>query len=178
MERISRLKFDLKYMILNYFVRHIPSWYVRKIFYVLMGMKIGKKARIGINTVVLNPESITIGERTIINENCHLDGRGGLIIENDTSISFGTTIITATHDSKEEFKCIIDKTIIRDHVWIGANAVILNGSIIERLCIIGAGCVFKGKTNQGEIYIGNPARKIKDRECQGEYKMDYRPFFR
>lgn len=178
MERISRLKYDFKYIALNYFIRHIPAWYIRRAFYILMGMKIGKNARIGINTVIINPENITIGKRTIINENCHLDGRGGLIIENDTSISFGTTIITATHNSKDEFEFIPEKVVIKDHVWIGANAIILNGSIIERLCIIGAGCVFKGDSKEKEIYIGNPAKKIRERDCLGKYEINYRPFFR
>lgn len=141
-------------------------------------MKIGKKSRIGINTVVVDPRKIVIGDRTIINEKCHLDGRGGLKIENDTSISFGTTIITATHSAGDNFEFIPGETIIKDHVWIGAHAIILNGTVIEKFCIIGAGCVFKGKSKKGEIYVGNPAKKIKDRECSEEYKIDYKPFFR
>lgn len=178
MKRISRLKFDFKYMFLNHFVNHIPSWYVRRLFYIIMGMKIGKNSRIGINTVVMNPEGIVIGNRVIINENCHLDGRGGLEIEDDVSISFGTTIITGTHDTNKDFHFIPGKVIIKDHVWTGANAIILNESTVESLCIIGAGCVFKGKSQKRGIYVGNPAIKIKDRECLGEYKMDYKPFFR
>lgn len=178
MERLSRLKADLKYMILNHFVKHIPSWYIRRVFYILMGMKIGKKSRIGINTTIVDPKRIIIGDRTIINEDCHLDGRGGLTIGNDTSISFKTIIITATHNEENNFKYFSEKTIIKDHVWIGANAIILNGSTLENQCVIGAGCVFKGKTNEKEIYVGNPAKKIRDIKCSAEYEINYRPFFR
>lgn len=176
--RIGRFKSDLKYMILNHFVNHIPSWYIRRIFYILAGMKIGKKARIGINTVVVDAKKIRIGERTIINENCHLDGRGGLIIGNDSSISFGTTIITATHNMSNDFECIPEEVIIKDHVWIGTHAIILNGSIIENFCVIGAGCVFKRKSKEKEVYVGNPAKMIKNRECFCNYKIDYKPYFR
>ena len=178
MERLFRFIYDFKYILLNCFVRHIPSWYIRKIFYVFMGMKIGKKSRIGINTIVVEPKNIVIGERSIINENCYLDGRGGLKIGNNASISFETTIITTTHDTGDTFKCITESTIIKNNVWIGNNVIILNGSVIENLCVIGAGCVFKCTTEEKGIYVGNPARKIKSRECLGEYKINYKPFFR
>ena len=178
MSRISRLKFDFKYMILNHFINNIPFWNVRKFFYSLFGLKIGKQSRIGIKTVIVEPKNIKIGDRTIINENCHLDGRGGIEIENDTSISFGTVIITGTHDSNDKFKYKTEKVIIKDHVWIGTHAIILNGSIIESYSIIGAGCVFKTKSNKNEIFVGNPARKIKERENIEDYKIEYKPFFR
>ena len=178
MERLRRLKFDLKYMFLNSFVNHIPAWTIRKMFYKLFGIKLGKKSRIGINTIIMEPKNIKIGDRTIINENCHLDGRGGLEIENDASISFGTVIITGTHDSSNGFEFKSDKVIIKDHVWIGTHAIILNGSIIEKYCIIGAGCVFKGNTEEKGIYVGNPSKLIKYRENVNDYKINYKPFFR
>ena len=89
--------FGLEYILLNHFVCHIPSWSIRKFFFVLFGIKIGKHSRIGMDTTIVCPKKIKIGYNTIINEKCHLDGRGKLEIGNNTSISFGTVIITATH---------------------------------------------------------------------------------
>ena len=81
-----------------------------------MGMTIGRGSRIGINTIVVSPRGITLGERAIVNEMCYLDGRGGIRIGNDASISFGTTIITASHDMNQGFTCYSSKTDIGDHV--------------------------------------------------------------
>ena len=143
-----------------------------------MGMTIGKGSRIGINTIVVSPRGITLGERAIVNEMCYLDGRGGIRVGNDASISFGTTIITASHDMNQGFACYSDKTDIGDHVWIGAHAILLDGAKVESYAVIGAGCVFKGTAEPYGVYVGNPAKKVKTRDASGEYTMDYHPFFR
>lgn len=178
MRRVKRWISDVNYIFLNCFIMNIPSWYIRKFILKIYGLKIGKGSRIGIGTTIVDPKKITIGNRTIINEKCHIDGRGELIIGDDTSISFGTTIITASHKANDNFEYYSKKTIINNHVWIGAKAIILDGSFISDLCIIGAGAVLRGKTEEKGIYVGNPIKKIKTREDKGEYKLNYKPFFR
>ena len=61
-------KKDLQYIFLNQIVSSIPSWTIRNFFYKCSGMKIGPKARIGINTVIISPKGITIGCRSVIND--------------------------------------------------------------------------------------------------------------
>ena len=90
---------DVEYIVLNYFVAYIPLWTVRKILYSIFGMKIGKKSRIAMRVVVLNPRAIEIGERNVINEFVLLDGRSGLKIGSDNSISMYVKIYSGTHDS-------------------------------------------------------------------------------
>ncbi|MDY5988703.1 MAG: hypothetical protein SPJ11_03490, partial [Coprococcus catus] len=51
-------KKDLQYIFLNQIVSSIPSWTIRNFFYKCSGMKIGPKARIGINTVIISPKGI------------------------------------------------------------------------------------------------------------------------
>lgn len=176
---LFKIKRDAKYIILNHFINKIPIWTIRKKLYSLFGVKIGKNARIALNVIVLSPEKISIGNNTIINENCHLDGRGGLVIGNNCSISFSVSIITASHYSdSDSFEYYEKKTYIKDRVWIGAQAIILDGSKIEEQVIIGAGAVIKGITIPNGIYIGNPAHIIKMRERQLNYEIDYKPFFK
>jgi acetyltransferase-like isoleucine patch superfamily enzyme len=176
---MKRMKYDLLYLFLNNFVCHIPSWTVRRAFYRLFGMKIGRKARIGLNTKVINPRKIEIDNRTVINENCYLDGRGGLTIAQDSSISFGTTIITGTHRANDPcFAFRSDPVIIESNVWVGAHAIILNGSILKKFAIIGAGSVIKGTAEESGIYLGNPAVMVKKRECGSKYELDFKAYFR
>lgn len=54
-------------------------------------------------------------------------------------------------------------TTIEDDVWIGAGAFIMEGITIGAGAIIGAHSVVTKNVPSGEIYAGNPARKIKDR---------------
>lgn len=174
-----RLKDDAKYILLNMVVMRFPAWTVRRFFLRKMGMKIGNGSRIGINCVVVNPSGIVIGERTIVNEFCHLDGRGGLYIGDNCSISVYAKIITATHMvNSKKFDYAADKTIIESNVWLGCQAIILNESYIERGSVIGAGCVFKGRTESNGVYVGNPARLIKRRDEMMDYTINYNPYFR
>lgn len=47
-------------------------------------------------------------------------------------------------------------------MWIGANCIILPGSIIRKGCVIAAGSVFRGETKVNCVYAGNPAKLIKE----------------
>ena len=173
------LKRDLQFIFLNHFANHIPSWTIRRIIYTWFGVKIGKGARIALCTEVLSPQKIVIEERSIINEGCFLDGRGGLMIGKDCSISHHTTIITAAHKANSNaFEYYESGVCIRDNVWTGVNATILDGSEINEGCIIGAGAVIKGTTQKNGVYVGNPAKLIKMRELGKPYKLDYCAYFK
>ncbi len=176
---MNRFRTDLQYIFLNMFVNRIPSWFVRRFIYSLCGMKIGKEARIGIGTVIYHPSGISIGNRSIINEFCYLDGRGGIMIDHDVSISIYSKVITGTHVMNDnEFRYRSGKIKIRHHVWIGTGATILNDSLIAQYTVIGAGCVFKGTSSPGDVVVGNPGRAIRKRKDSLDYKIDYTPFFR
>jgi virginiamycin A acetyltransferase len=53
--------------------------------------------------------------------------------------------------------------VIESHVWIGANAVILNGVTIGEHSVIAAGAVVTKDIKPFGIYAGVPARLIKNR---------------
>lgn len=174
-----RFRSGVKYVLLNSIINHIPSWTIRRVLYRLMGIKLGKKCRIGLYTIIDYPKGITIGNESVINENCFLDGRGGLIINDNVSISIYTKIITASHKlNNDKFEYFQEKVIIECNVWTGVGAIILNGSRIKKGAVIGAGCVFKGEAEEYSVYIGNPAKKIKNREQNGLYQLHYRPWLR
>ena len=111
-------KKDLQYIFLNQIVSSIPSWTIRNFFYKCSGMKIGPKARIGINTVIISPKGITIGCRSVINDHCVLDGSGGITIKNDVSISAFTKIYSCTHKTDSDFfEYITNPIIIKNNVY-------------------------------------------------------------
>lgn len=176
---IKRIVDAVIYMFLNYFVAYIPSWTIRKMIYLIFGMKIEKGARIYMKCVVRSPWRIKIGENTIINECCYLDGRGSITIGKNTSISFYTTIISASHDSRsKKFDYIKEQVVIGDNVWIGARAIVLQGTNIRNQCVLAAGSTLKGKTEEGYIYAGIPAQKRKYRDLEAAYDINHYDFFR
>lgn len=60
--------------------------------------------------------------------------------------------------------------VIEDHVWIGANSIILKGVRIGRGAVIAAGSVVTKDIPEFTIYAGNPAKYVKDVEITEEQK--------
>jgi len=52
----------------------------------------------------------------------------------------------------------IEKTIIGDNVFLGANSVVLPGVIIGNNVIVGAGAIVTKNLDDNGVYAGNPAR--------------------
>lgn len=160
------------YIFTNYFVAYIPCWHIRKLFYILMGMKIGKSSRINMKVIVWYPWKIRIGEHTIVNEFTLLDGRGGLDIGDSCSLAMWSIVYTASHySSSESFQYYTKKTTIGNCCWICARAIILPGSKLNDRTIISAGSVFAGESEQAGIYCGNPANKVKERNVLENYVL-------
>lgn len=174
-----QIKADIAYLITNIVINHIPSWCVRKVLYQALGMKIGKNCRIGIGTIVIYPSKIELADRAIVNEYCFLDGRGGLKIGNNTSISIYTKLISASHKlNNDNFEYQFHPIIINDYAFIGAGAIILEGTEIGRGCAIGAGAVCKGNYDSDSIYFGNPANRVGVRKSDYSYELFQNYYFR
>lgn len=169
---------DIIYIFLNYIVANIPIWIVRKTFYILFGMKIGKKSRINMKCVVWSPWKITIGENSIINEYCFLDGRGELIIGDNVSVSIYSILFTASHYlNSETFQTYNKRVEIQDGVWIGARSIILPGTTMEEYSVLGAGSTASKRCLKHGVYSGIPAELIKMREVD-YIEFSHKEFFR
>lgn len=170
---LKRLKGGLGNLYLNCFINHIPCWTLRKVLYMMLGMKIGNNTRINMFCVVIKPWNIAIGDNTMINEYAILDGRGGLLIGNSCSISMRSIIYSASHYSySESFELYKKNTVLKDCCWIGAGAVILPGSVLSDFTVIAANSSFKGISEEKGIYSGIPAIKIKERDINNKYILD------
>lgn len=53
--------------------------------------------------------------------------------------------------------------IIEDDAYIGANCVIMPGTIVHEGTLIGAGSFVKGELDSWTIYAGSPAKPIRKR---------------
>lgn len=133
---------------------------------------IGENIAIFPGVFILNPENIVIGNNVSIHPMSYIECGyqcGGVTIGNDVSIAHGVTIMGTTHrfeshESKIKDQGIANKAVnIMDNVWIGAKAVILSGVTVGSGCVIGASAVVTKSTNSNGIYVGVPARCVKER---------------
>lgn len=57
---------------------------------------------------------------------------------------------------------------IGDGSWVGAGAIILPGVTIGEGCVIGAGAVVTRDCEPHGLYVGAPARRVRDLACADE----------
>ena len=161
--RICNCFLDFKLMLLRW-VGFIPSHTLRKMFYLLSGIKIGKGSTIHMWTNFFQPRNIEIGEDTIVGDHCFLDGRAKIKIGNHTDIASFVLIYNSQHNVYDESFRVIEKPVeIGDYVFIGPRVTILPGIKIGKGAVIAAGAVVTKDVKPGKIVGGVPAREIKDR---------------
>jgi len=160
-------------LVMNYTPHFFRVFYLRRV----CGLKIGYHTNVAMKCFI-SGNDITIGNNTVINRFCYLDGRVKLRIGNNVNISHYTLIQTLTHDPQNSyFVCIERPVVIEDHVWVGARVIILPGVTIGEGAVIGAGAVVTKNVNPYSIVVGNPAKHIKYRTNDIRYTTRYSPFF-
>ncbi len=131
---------------------------------------LGNKVRIRQGCVIRTcGGKITILDNVVINYNCIMHGMGNILIGANTMLSPNVQIYAQNHGTnKDEFIRNQTQTglgvIIEKNVWIGAGAIILDGVYINEGAIIAAGSVVTKNIPAFEIWAGNPAKKIGERE--------------
>ncbi len=115
---------------------------------------------------------LIVGKDCVINSGCVLYTGNGIKIGNEVIIASNCTLAPANHEIfKKEIKIINQGfkaskggIIIENDVWIGANCILLDGTILRKGCVIGAGSLVRQEVKNYEICCGNPLKKIGERK--------------
>lgn len=150
----------------------IPIHSVRKLFYLISGLRLPWNSTIHMWARFFSPQKITIGQDTIIGDHVFLDGRGELTIGNHVDIASQVLIYTNQHNiDSPNFDNQYGPVIIKDYVFIGPRVIILPGVTIGRGAVVAAGAVVTKNIPSLEVWGGIPAQKIKKRQLP---KPNYR----
>ena len=111
---------------------------------------------------------IVIGRNTVINSGCVIYSGNGVHIGANVAVAANCTFASANHEFRDRERLIVEQGFapsrggitVEDDVWIGANAVLLDGSIVRRGAVIGASALVKGEVPAYAIAVGVPARVI------------------
>lgn len=112
---------------------------------------------------------IEIGHHSHFAPGCALYGWGGLKIGAYCNIAAHCVLATIGHDPD-----IKDKPMalarskagpieLEEDVWLGANVTVTANTKIARGCVIGANAVVTRDTEPMGVYLGVPARRVRDR---------------
>ena len=127
---------------------------VRKIYWKRLGVSMGEGTFANIGLIAAN------------------NGESNIWIGKNVSIAPYVTLVSiATANNGDEINKLPyvatnltkkSPIIIEDEVWIGANVTILPGVTIGRCSVIGAGSVVTQSVEPYSVYVGVPARRIRD----------------
>lgn len=88
-----------------------------------------------------------------------------IFIGNNVAITAGVKILTHYLDPSQKGRIFrIGEVHIEDDVFIGVNVIICNSVTIGKGSIVGAGSVVTKDIPPYQVWAGNPAKFIKDRE--------------
>jgi acetyltransferase-like isoleucine patch superfamily enzyme len=150
----------------------------------LMWLRGACRVRIGAHSSVhrrcrmYHPHRIVIGSNTVVNYGVLLDGRGGLHIGDNVSISEGCLILSMQHDIDDPEFCLQGGFVtIEDHVFIGSRATILPGVTVGEGAVVAAGAVASRDVAPYTVVAGVPARRVRERNRDLRYRLDHRKRF-
>jgi maltose O-acetyltransferase len=134
----------------------------------MAGMQIHPGALIA-SSVFIGGRDVKIGANSFVNIFCFLDGCAPISIGDSVHLGPYVKLLTGTHTinpgvlrrngiSEDLFLPIA----IKRGAWIGMGTIIMPGVTIEEGCVIGAGAVVTRSTEPNGLYVGCPAKRIKD----------------
>ena len=114
---------------------------------------------------------VVLGERCYLNSGCVLYSGNGITIANDVLIAANCTLAPVNHAFMDRDRLICEQgfqpsrggILIEDDVWIGANCVLLDGAVLRRGCVVGAGSLVRGELPAYSISRGTPAVPVDER---------------
>jgi len=162
--RLKTIALEFWLMILR-FIGFIPIHSVRKLFYLISGVKLNfLHSTIHIGANFFKPSGVSIGSDTIIGDHCFLDGRAPLTIGDHVDIASQVLIYNDEHDvNSDSFGNSFGQVTIKDYVFIGPRVIILPGVTIGKGAIVAAGGIVTKDIPDFEIWGGVPAKKIGER---------------
>jgi acetyltransferase-like isoleucine patch superfamily enzyme len=114
----------------------------------------------------------------LIGPGCYLNS--GVVIYSGHGVSLGegvlvaanTTFAATNHEYRRRDQTIVSQRfmpsrggiVVGDDSWIGANCVLLDGTVLGRGCVVGAGTTLKGSWPDYAVIAGSPARIVRFRE--------------
>lgn len=155
---------------------------------------LGKNVLISDKASIYNADQIEIDDNSRIDDYCVISGRikfgkfnhitpmclvaggsPGVFLSDFCTLAYGVKVFSQSDDysgetltnslipkkyKKEKF----DSVYIMEHVIIGAGSVIFPGVCVAEGCAVGAMSLVNRSTEPWGIYVGNPAKRLKDRK--------------
>jgi virginiamycin A acetyltransferase len=111
---------------------------------------------------------VRIGRNCSINSGVVMYIGNGIRIGADVAIGANTTLAPTNHEFRSRERPIREQRflasrggiVIEDDVWIGANCVLLDGTVLRKGCVLGAGSLVRHELPAYSVNYGQPAKTV------------------
>ena len=175
-----KILLQIKFFLVEFlnFSKEIFPYPFRNMYLKVFGISIPFSSSIHRKCRFFHIGKFTIGKNSVINSGCYLDNRRGIFIGNNTAIAHDSKIYTLGHNiNSSRFETKGGPVTIGDNCFIFSNVLIMPGVNIGDGAVILPGAVVTKSVPAYEIYGGNPAKKIKDRNHEIDYLINYNYWF-
>ena len=115
---------------------------------------------------------LIIGSHCTINSGCVLYTGNGIHIGNKVAVAANCTFAPVNHAYLDKSRFIREQgflpsrggVVVEDDVWIGANCVLLDGTVLRQGCVLAAGTVVRTEIPAYTVWAGEPPRQIGQRQ--------------
>jgi len=107
--------------------------------------------------------NLDVGDGVVIHRHVLLDDRGGIEIGDGASVSDFANVYSHSHNIVDGRIVYLPKTVIRQGARITYHATILAGTEVAEDSMVGAGSMLTKSTEPHWVYVGVPARKVKEK---------------
>ncbi len=124
---------------------------------ILPKAKIGENCNICAHVLIEN--DVRVGNNVTIKSGVQL--WDGVTIEDNVFVGPNVTFTNDLYPRSKQHPAEYTKTILKNGCSIGANSTIVCGVTIGENAMIGAGSVVTKDIPAGEVWVGNPARRLR-----------------
>ena len=163
--KARRLLWGIVYQLL---FRPTPRWMLhnwRRWLLRCFGAKVGVGCRIAPTCSIWAPWNLEIGDYTAIGDGVEVYAMAKITLGSKVTISQRSFLCTGSHDTRSLLRPLVTREIvIKDHVWVAAEAFIHPGCVLEEGCVVGARSVVTASQPAWMICVGAPCRPLKPRD--------------
>jgi acetyltransferase-like isoleucine patch superfamily enzyme len=113
--------------------------------------------------------NMEVGNNVVVHRHVLLDDRGGIRLGDGVSVSDYVNIYSHTHDLADGRIVYTPATVVEAGVRITYHATVLAGRHLGQDSLVGAGSILTRDTDPRGVYVGVPARKVKEKTTPADH---------
>ena len=117
--------------------------------------------------------NIEVGDNVVFHRHVFVDDRAGVKIGNHSSLSDYVNVYSHTHDINCRYYVSNLPTIIGNNCRVTYHATVLAGTRMADNSMLGAGGLLTKSTREDAVYVGIPAKKVKEKDPRHHCTPDH-----